>query len=222
MSDEIPVTRLVVSDEEAERLRCVIRSASLMGGRVPSARVAIPDDAEALADLLRHESIGPKIYTMPDPINRETMSEFITDHLAQQVRGDGILFASFDREGRATAYFDVEVWPQWSIAKFGGAVRSERQGRGFGGLCGLAAVEWCFDVLGVARICETTAPDNQRSIALLARLGFRQLGRITSVRPNGTSRPSIYWEMERASWRGAAAPRSAVSAAIRPDDSLLA
>jgi len=58
-------------------------------------------------------------------------------------------------------------------------------------------VEWCFDQLGVARICETTARDNDRSIRLLSRLGFRQLGEVISQRPDGTTRPSLYWEMER-------------------------
>ena len=84
------------------------------------------------------------------------------------------------RDFTRTAYFDVELWPQGSIAKFGGAVKAKRQGRGFGGACGLAAVEWCFDQLGVLRICETTAVDNDRSIRLLSRLGFRQMGEVIS------------------------------------------
>ena len=166
-----------------------------MKGRIAGARVAQLEDAAALAGLLAHESIGPRIYTMPNPINTETMTTFIADHLGQRERGDGILFVSFNAAGEATAYFDVEVWPQWSMAKFGGAVKAERQGRGFGGACGLAAVEWCFDQLGVARICETTARDNDRSIRLLSRLGFRQMGEVISPRPDGSTRPSVYWEM---------------------------
>ncbi len=198
MDSEIPKTRSYVSGIEQARLRDFVRRAEWMNGRIAGARVARREDAAALAGLLAHESIGPRIYTMPNPINTETMTTFIEDHLAQRERGDGILFVSFNDVGEATAYFDVELWPQWSIAKFGGAVKAERQGRGFGGACGLAAVEWCFDQLGVARICETTARDNDRSIRLLSRLGFRQLGEVTSRRPDGTTRPSIYWEMERA------------------------
>ncbi len=196
--DDIPKTRIPVPGDEQLRLRDFVRRAEWMNGRIAGARVARREDAAALAGLLAHESIGPRIYTMPNPINTETMTTFIEDHLAQRERGDGILFVSFNDAGEATAYFDVELWPQWSIAKFGGAVKAERQGRGFGGACGLAAVEWCFDQLGVARICETTARDNDRSIRLLSRLGFRQLGEVTSRRPDGTTRPSIYWEMERA------------------------
>lgn len=200
MSSEIPKTRECVPDEEVQRLRSFIRDARLMNGRIAGARVARREDATALAGLLSHESIGPRIYTMPNPINTETMTAFIEDHLMQRARGEGILFVSFNGQGEATAYFDVEIWPHWSICKFGGAVKAERQGRGFGGACGLAAVEWCFDQLGVNRICETTARDNDRSIRLLSRLGFVQMGEVTSVRPDGTTRPSIYWELERSRW----------------------
>ena len=174
-----------------------------MNGRIAGARVARPEDAAALAGLLAHETIGPRIYTMPNPINAETMAPFINDHLLQRARGDGILFVSFNGQGEATAYFDVELWPQWSIAKFGGAVKAERQGRGFGGACGLAAVEWCFDQLGVARICETTARDNDRSIRLLSRLGFIQHGEVVAIKPDGSTRPSLYWELEREAWDAA-------------------
>lgn len=200
---DIPKTRTCVSSEEADRLRAFVRQAELMNGRITGARVARRKDAAALAGLLAHESIGPRIYTMPNPINVETMSRFIDDHLMQRARGDGILFVSFNGQGEATAYFDVELWPQWSIAKFGGAVKAERQGRGFGGACGLAAVEWCFDQLGVARICETTARDNDRSIRLLSRLGFTQMGEVTAIKPDGSTRPSLYWELERDAWNAA-------------------
>lgn len=209
MDSEIPKTRTCVSSIEQARLRDFVRRAEWMNGRIASARVARPEDAAALAGLLAHESIGPRIYTMPNPINTETMTTFIKGHLTQRERGDRILFVSFNDAGEATAYFDVELWPQWSIAKFGGAVKAKRQGRGFGGACGLAAVEWCFDQLGVARICETTARDNDRSIRLLSRLGFRQLGEVTSRRPDGTTRPSIYWEMERAERYAARVARQA-------------
>ncbi len=199
---EIPKTRTCVPADEAERLRDFTRNADLLNGRIAGARVAQREDAAALADLLSDPSIGPRIYTMPSIIDAGSMSDFIEDHLMQRARGEGILFVSFNTEGAATAYFDLEVWPQWGAAKFGGAVRATRQGRGFGGACGLAAVEWCFGQLGVVRICETTAPDNDRSIRLLSRLGFVQMGGVTAYRPDGTPRPSLYWELERGHWIG--------------------
>ncbi len=209
MASEIPKTRTCVPAEEAERLRNVVRNAEWMNGRIAGARVAEAADAAALAGLLSHESIGPRIYTMPSTINEMTMRGFIEDHLMQRARGDGVLFVSFNAAGEATAYFDVELWPEWSAAKFGGAVKAERQGRGFGGACGLAAVEWCFGLLGVNRICETTARDNDRSIRLLSRLGFVQMGEVVAIRPDGTPRPSLYWELAKEDWDTARRVRAA-------------
>jgi RimJ/RimL family protein N-acetyltransferase len=50
------------------------------------------------------------------------------------------------------------------------------------------------------RICETTAVDNDRSIKLLSRLGFTQMGEVLAVKPDGSTRPSLYWELERQAW----------------------
>lgn len=88
-------------------------------------------------------------------------------------------------------------------------MKAKRQGGGFGGACGLAAVEWRLDQHGVARICETTALDNDRSIRLLTRLGFTQKGDVTAIKPDGSTRPSLYWEVEREAWGGGShgAPR---------------
>ena len=169
-----------------------------------------PDEATAiLPAAVAHAGRGvlelPWLWTRPKAevvglVTQVTGWELIE---AAWQRGDGILFVSFNGQGEATAYFDVELWPQWSIAKFGGAVKAERQGRGFGGACGLAAVEWCFDQLGVARICETTARDNDRSIRLLSRLGFVQHGEVVAIKPDGSTRPSLYWELEREAWDAA-------------------
>ena len=84
---DVPKTRLPAPVEEAERLRDFVRAAELMNGRIAGARVARTGDAAALAGLLAHESIGPRIYTMPNPINAETMTAFIADHLEQRERG---------------------------------------------------------------------------------------------------------------------------------------
>jgi hypothetical protein len=128
VSDEIPKTRLAVELGEAARLRVFIRRAELVNGRIAGARLAQPADAAALAALLSHESIGTRISTMPSSINAQTMERFIGAHLEERARGEDILLASFNAMGEARAYFDVQVWLEWSIAKFGGA-------------CGLAAVE---------------------------------------------------------------------------------
>lgn len=202
-SGGLPATRIAATREESERLRSVVRHAERIPGRFGDVRVVMPEDAAALAAFLSHESIGPRIYTLPPVIDEASMRPFIEAHLLERARGEGILFAVFAPGGEVLAYFDVELWAEWGACKFGGAVTPVRQGKGFGGATTIAAIDWCFDVLGVARICETTALDNHRSIRLLSRLGFAPMGEIVSTRPDGSTRPSLVWEMERAAWTAA-------------------
>jgi RimJ/RimL family protein N-acetyltransferase len=197
---QLPLTRIAASADEIARLKAVVRTTERIPQRFGEVRVARHSDAPALARLLDHETIGPRIYTMPRRITADTMRSFIEAHLDEQARGEGVLFGVFDATGEALAYFDVELWAEWGACKFGGAVKASRQGRGFGGTATIAAVEWCFGPLGVQRIGETTALDNDRSIRLLSRLGFQPMGEITSVRPDGGVRASLYWELERTAW----------------------
>ncbi|MEZ5937013.1 MAG: GNAT family N-acetyltransferase [Hyphomonadaceae bacterium] len=197
---QIPWTRTCVSQAEEARIRTAVRETDAVAGGFSRGRVLRPGDAASLLRLFEEPTIGPVIYTLPRPLTHASVLAFIRDHLDQRARGEGILVASFNADDQVSGYFDVELWPQWGAAKFGGAVSSARQGRGFGAEGGLAAIEWCFDVAGVHRLCETTAHDNHRSIRLLRRIGFVQLGEVVSVRPDGSTRPSLYWEMEREVW----------------------
>ncbi len=68
--------RRALPAEQPERSRDFVRPAEFMNGRIAGARVAQREDATAIAGLLSHDSIGPRFYTMPNPINAETMTAF--------------------------------------------------------------------------------------------------------------------------------------------------
>ena len=57
-----------------------------------------------------------------------------------------------------------------------------------------------FDSLHLDLICETASLDNHRTAHLLDGLGFRRMGEIISQRADGTTRPSLVWEVSRAEW----------------------
>ncbi len=196
----LPFTRVQATETQARRLRAHIQQTEEIRGWIPDVRVARLSDAPVLTRLFQDPGVGPWIYTMPRPLNEETVRAFILRHLHEREEGDGVLFIAFDADGEAAAYFDVELWAQWGACKFGGAVKPLRQGKGYGGATTLAAVDWCFSQLGVERICETTGLDNHRSIRLLERIGFVQVAQTVSLRPDGTGRPSLVWELERSSW----------------------
>lgn len=52
-------------------------------------------------------------------------------------------------------------------------------------------------------MCLTAATDNARSAKLIDRIGFVRMGERDAVRPDGTTRRSLYWEMTREAWERA-------------------
>ncbi|HEY9236857.1 MAG TPA: GNAT family protein, partial [Phenylobacterium sp.] len=57
-----------------------------------------------------------------------------------------------------------------------------------------------FEDLGVRLIGLTAALDNVRSAAAIDGAGFRRMGERESLRPDGSVRRSLYWEMTREEW----------------------
>ena len=62
------------------------------------------------------------------------------------------------------------------------------------------SIAFMFEHLGVRLIGLTAALDNVRSAASIDAAGFRRMGEVESVRPDGTKRRSIYWELTREEW----------------------
>jgi RimJ/RimL family protein N-acetyltransferase len=104
-------------------------------------------------------------------------------------------------DGAVVSYSDVTVWPQHASAELAGAVRGDRQNTGQGSANALGTFNWIFETLGARLMCLTASLDNVRSQKLIDNAGFVRIGERVSVRPDGTTRPSVYWEMTRAQWR---------------------
>jgi RimJ/RimL family protein N-acetyltransferase len=193
----IPKTRNLVSEERQQAIREAVQRCR---GIPQLSRVVTEDDVHRLTDLFSDPSLSAPIYTLPTVINHETVAAFIDKHLAEQRLGEGLLMINVDDNDRAVGYYDVQVWPQWAACELGGAIRGDRQNSGQGGAGALTTFNWLFDALGVDLICETAALDNIRTARLLERIGFKYLGEIESVLPDGGTRPSRYWEMSKQDW----------------------
>ena len=50
-------------------------------------------------------------------------------------------------------------------------------------------------------LCETASLENVPTQRMLDGMGFARMGEIESVRPDGSRRRSLVWEMTRADWR---------------------
>ena len=194
----IPITRNEVSPARAEGIRQRVRQVAVLPTGERPSRLAQPGDAAELLAFLSDPSVHAPIYSLPNPLTPESVAAFIEDHLEQRERGEGLLFVRPDETGAIMGYSDFQIWPQWAAGELGGALRADRQSQGAGAAGAKASFQWMFDALDLDLICETAALDNVRTARLLDHLGFTRMGQVESVRPDGTTRASLVWELSRA------------------------
>ena len=195
-----PITVLTATPQEAEAIRAAVRAPDLAAlglGR----SIAAPDDAEALARLFQDPAVSDPIYDLPRPFTVDNVRAWIEAAEAERQRGEGLLLTNLDPAGELAGYSKFTVWPERSAAELAGAMRANRQNTGEGSYGAQRSFGWMFESLGVRLIGLTAALDNIRSARLIDASGFVRLGERDSLRPDGTVRRSLYWEMTREAWR---------------------
>jgi len=196
-----PKTVLQATPEEAEAIRQAVRQPDFAMLGLERRRIATVDDAEDIAEFFSDPAVSDPIYALPRPFTVENVRDWIAAISDQQVLGEGLLVITHNLQGQVISYSKYSVWPDLSSAELGGAIRADEQNSGQGRYGMVASINWMFEWLGVRLIGLTAAPDNVRSAALLERAGFRPMGERDGVRPDGTVRRSLYWEMDRDAWR---------------------
>ena len=195
-----PKTVLEVSPEEEAAIRHAVRSAdpaTLGPGRV----MAGPEHAGALVELLSDPAVSDPIYDLPRPFTVDNIGAWIAGWRARREAGEGLLILTCEEKGAVVGYTQISVWPERSAAEVAGAIRADRQSAGQGGSGALHTFGWTFQTLGVRMMCLTAALDNVRSAKLIDAAGFVRMGERDAVRPDGSVRRSIYWEMTAEAWR---------------------
>ena len=188
-----PKTVLTATPEEEAAIRAAVRVAA---GHM----VAGAEHVEGLLDLLSDPRVSDPIYDLPRPFTRETVAKWVADSEALRQEGRCVLAVNLDEDGRVAGYSRYTVWPERSSAELAGARRADLQNTG-GGRMGVArSIAWMFETLGVRLIGLTAALDNVRSAKSIEAAGFRRMGEVESMRPDGTTRRSLYWELAREEW----------------------
>jgi RimJ/RimL family protein N-acetyltransferase len=190
-----------VSASEAEAIRAALRAArgiDRLGGR---REVLAERHIPALYELVRDPAVSDPIYIIAKPVTPASVAVWAAEMIAAQGRGEGLTLMNFDVEGALIGFTEALVWPDFAAGEIGGALRADHQGRGEGPTGFVAIVDWLFDEIGVRRIALTAATDNLRSQKMIDRAGFVRRGEIDSLRPDGSIRRSVYWELEREVWR---------------------
>lgn len=195
-----PVTVLEVAPEEAAAIRAAVLSADLstLG---PGRALAGPADAADLAAFLADPKVSDAIYDLPRPFTEANMARWIAESETLRQEGRRLLILTRDELGVIAGYSCVSVWPDRSAAELAGALRADRQSGGQGAAGALHTFGWIFETIGVRMMGLTAATDNVRSARLIDAAGFVRMGTRDSVRPDGTTRVSLYWEVTREQWR---------------------
>ncbi|WP_300395319.1 GNAT family N-acetyltransferase [Henriciella sp.] len=199
MSD-LPFTKTRVSAQKETEIRQKVRSAGPPPSTGARTRLATPSDADAFLAFLLHPDVHGWIYSLPKPLTLASVQTFIDSKIATREAGEGLLFLTLDEAGEISGYSDIQVWPQWGAGEIAGAIRPDRQNRGQGGAGMTATFTWMFEALGLELICNTTALDNIRIQSLFRKTGLEYKGDIESLRPDGSTRTSQVWEVEREAW----------------------
>ena len=190
-----PKTKLNVSRTEAESIRLKAQQVQTLEGVFGRARLAIPDDAPAILELLKDERVSGDVYTLPRPFTLDSVRSWVIDHQEQARDGVGLLMVVHDDKGHAITITDFQFWPEYSACEFGGVIAAHLQSKSYGTIGIRELCDWCFDVIGVRLLVMTSSLDNIRSHKIFASMKFTQMGEVVSVRPDGTVRQSLYWEL---------------------------
>ncbi|WP_293901057.1 GNAT family protein [Phenylobacterium sp.] len=195
-----PKTVLDVSEQEAQAIREAVRAVdpeTLGLGRARAELKHVP----GLVALLSDVRVSGPIYDLPRPIGEDSITRWVTENQAQALAGEALLLINLDAAGEVSGYSRITVWPERSAAELAGAVRADLQGGGQGGAGMARTFGWIFETLGVRMMCLTAALDNVRSQQGIDAAGFTRMGEREALRPDGTTRHSVYWEMTRDDWR---------------------
>jgi len=189
-----PKTVLTASAEEEATIRAAVRAA-------PGRTVAGPEHVDGLLALLADPRVSDPIYDLPRPITRASVAQWVADSEALRQEGRCVLAVNLDEAGAVAGYSRFTVWPERASGELAGARRADMQNSGQGTQGVAHSVAWMFEDLHLRLIGLTAALDNVRSAKAIDGAGFKRMGEVESVKPDGTVRRSLYWELTRDAWR---------------------
>lgn len=195
-----PDTLIDASPEEAARIRAAVRGVTTVEAPYGTYRPAVSGDAPALFQLLSDPRVSGPLYTMPKPVTLEWVQGWIALHAREAADGGGLLLLARNETDAVTGFVDLQVWPERASAEFGGGISPDLQSASMGTRGAARLFDWLFEEIGVRLIMMTNALDNVRTEKLLAHLGFARLADRVCMSPDGTERPSMYWELKREDW----------------------
>jgi len=197
---EPPDTRIALTEKDAEKIRAAVRAITTIDvvyGVYAPASVAVLDEFQK---FLADPRVSGPLYTIPENPARDWVRSWIEGHASEQADGRGALLIAREDADRISGFVDLQVWPEWGAAEFGGGIRADLQSGSMGTRGAARLFDWLFADIGVHLIAMTNALDNVRTERLLHHLGFVRGADRNCETPEGVTRRSMYWELQRDRW----------------------
>ncbi len=140
-------------------------------------RPATPEDAEAVWEIRRHDSVGHWLTSAPATLEEHrsrfddplSLGRTLMIELDHEVIGD--LFVSV---GDSWAQTEVAEQAKGVQAELGWVLHPEHGGHGYATEAVRALIRICFEVIGVRRVTADCFADNEASWRLMERVGMRR------------------------------------------------
>ena len=189
-----PITVLTATPEEQAAIVAAVRA-------VPDPLIAGPEHVAGLIKFFSDPRVSDPIYDLPRPFTPENVGRWVAESRALKDEGRCLLSVSLDEAGEVAGYSRYTIWPERASGEIAGARRADLQNSGAGRAGVASSTAWMFEGLHLRLIALTAALDNVRSAKAIDGAGFRRMGEVESVRPDGSVRRSLYWELTRDEWQ---------------------
>jgi 8-oxo-dGTP diphosphatase len=142
-------------------------------------RPVTPDDAEQLHRLLNDWGVCSMLQTVPFPYPRVTAEQWVADSVAQRLEGTAYHFAITGRENEREVLVGavgLKLIVGQRRATLGYWVGRRFWGHGVAREAAERVVRWALANLDLDTVEAVVATDNPASAAVLAKIGFREVG----------------------------------------------
>ena len=165
-------------------------------------RCPAESDAARIARLLGNWNVAHWVVRVPYPFRPEHAAAWIARSAEERATGQDWPFLITLRDGALLlGSMDLTIDGDASSGALGYWLGEDYWGQGYATEAAIAMVAFAFDILQLREITANALPDNQRSIRVLEKAGFRHVGRQLEDTIERGQVDTELFALQRATWR---------------------
>jgi RimJ/RimL family protein N-acetyltransferase len=198
-----PKTILHANAAEAEQMRAAVRDLRELNTARLRLRPLTFNDVNNLTSLLVDPAVSSWVYLFEQPFIESAAHKWIAKSMDLQEAGEGVFLAvEYLDNGFLIGEMHLDCWPDHKSAEYGGLCAKPFWGKGFAEEAGVALNDFLFDEAACDLITMTTSPNNRSAQRIIDLMQFTPMGERDCIRPDGSNRPSLYFELTCGQWQG--------------------